>query len=91
MRLECSSPDGVISIVADYLIGAVGREPRLDFLSAELLEQAAALGRLGRLYFIGDVKNGIYRQTAIAVGDGLRAAMKIYEVVQDQNSKEMQP
>ena len=30
------------------------------------------------LYFVGDVKNGLYRQAAIAAGDGLRVAMEIY-------------
>lgn len=61
------------SLEADALLFAIGRVPQVDFLSAELLAQA----RPG-LHFVGDVKNGLYRQAAIAAGDGLRAAMEIY-------------
>jgi len=60
-------------IKADYLLFAIGRVPQIDFLSEELVNQ-----KVGGLYFVGDVKNGLYRQAAIAVGDGLRAAMDIY-------------
>jgi thioredoxin reductase len=31
----------------------------------------------GKIYVIGDLHNGPYRQTALAVGDGIRAAMEI--------------
>ena len=78
MLLECSTPDGPVSLRADYLIGAIGRVPQLDFLSAQVIEQAPELENQGLLYFIGDVKNGIYRQTAISVGDGVRTAMRLY-------------
>jgi hypothetical protein len=37
-----------------------------------------ALERQGWMHLIGDVRRGIFRQTAIAVGDGILAAMKIY-------------
>jgi thioredoxin reductase len=61
------------SIEADYLLFAIGRVPQTDFLSAELVNQ-----NVKGLYFVGDVRNGLYRQAAIAAGDGLRAAMDIY-------------
>jgi thioredoxin reductase (NADPH) len=61
------------SMKADYLLFAIGRVPQIDFLSDELINKSAE-----GLYFIGDVKNGLYRQAAIAAGDGLRAAMDIY-------------
>ena len=61
------------SIEADYLLFAIGRIPQVDFLSAELVNQSVE-----GMFFVGDVKNGLYRQAAIAAGDGLRAAMEIY-------------
>jgi thioredoxin reductase len=47
-------------------------------VSAQVLRRERELVESGRLYWIGDVKNGLFRQVAIAAGDGLRAAMKIY-------------
>ncbi len=58
---------------ADYLLFAIGRVPQTDFISDELVNQ-----HIKGLYFIGDVQNGLYRQAAIAAGDGLRAAMDVY-------------
>jgi thioredoxin reductase len=59
------------SFEAEYLVFATGRKPELEFLPDPQPEHEA-------LFFIGDVKNGLYRQAAIAAGDGLRAAMQIY-------------
>lgn len=86
MLLECTTPVGPVTLRADYLIGAIGREPQLDFLSEQVIELASELEDQGLLYFIGDVKNGLYRQTSISVGDGVRAAMQIYRKI-----KEIQP
>jgi len=61
------------SLEADYLLFALGRIPQMDFLSAELVDK-----KVNGLYFVGDVKNSLYRQAAIAAGDGLRAAMEIH-------------
>ena len=60
-------------IEADYLLFAIGRAPQTGFLSEEFVNN-----KVDGLYFVGDVKNGLYRQAAIAAGDGLRAAMDIY-------------
>jgi thioredoxin reductase (NADPH) len=61
----------------DYVVIAVGREPRLDFLGSKLEREFGKLTEAGTLYLVGDVKNEAYRQTAICAGDGIRAAMKI--------------
>lgn len=71
MFMDCQSREGELQFYADYLVEAIGREPQLDFLSATFLQQAQALEEEGVLYQIGDVKNGIYRQTSIAVGEGV--------------------
>ncbi len=69
------------SLITDYCLFAIGREPALDFLSERVKRQERALAESGKLYFAGDVHNGLFRQTAIAAGEGLRVAMQIYERV----------
>ena len=77
MTLECTGPNGLFELEVDYLIGAIGREPNLDFLSSAVAGQIEGLRSQGILFLIGDVKNEIFRQTSIAVGDGVMAAMQI--------------
>jgi len=78
ITLHCNTHQGSRQIDADFLVGAIGREPNLDFLSSQFSEKAIQLENSGKLYFVGDVINGFYRQTGIAVGNGISAAMKIY-------------
>jgi len=77
MALECSTPTGEDILKVDILVGAIGRDPQLDFVSGQFAEKAIQLEGSGDLYYVGDVVNGLYRQTAIAVGDGIFTAMKI--------------
>jgi thioredoxin reductase len=81
LLVECRSPEGTLRFNAHYLIFATGREPQLDFLSGNLKENAGALEDRGLLYFAGDVKNGIFRQTSIAAGQGVMAAMKMFKKI----------
>ncbi|MBC8527722.1 MAG: NAD(P)/FAD-dependent oxidoreductase, partial [Candidatus Cloacimonetes bacterium] len=78
LLLECKTPKRISKFYADYVIFAIGREPQLDFLSEDIKKNVKELERKKLLYFVGDVKNEIYRQTGICVGDGVKTAMKIY-------------
>ncbi len=74
--------DGDDQLEVDYLIGALGRLPRLELLSG--LAETKDLESAGNLHVVGDIQRGIYRQTAIAVGDGMLAAMKIYQYLRER-------
>jgi thioredoxin reductase (NADPH) len=76
LLLECTSPEKTSILGADYLIFAIGRHPQLDFLSERLKGEIQKLESRGLLYFVGDVRNRTYRQTAIAIGEGIMAAMR---------------
>jgi len=78
MAVRCRGAMGPVQFRADRLIGAIGRVPNLDFLAPGLIPMIPELVKDGRLYFVGDVQNGAFRQTAIAAGDGLAAAMDIH-------------
>ena len=69
---------------ASFLLGALGRIPIVNFISEEIHQKEDELVARKILYFIGDVRNGIYRQTAIAAGDALRAAMEIDQFYKEQ-------
>ncbi len=68
------------SFSEDIIVVAAGRTPRVDFISANLLSSPPADGSF---HMCGDCGNGIYRQTAIAVGNGVEAAMKVARYLKD--------
>lgn len=84
LELHCTGIPGHGKISADYLLGALGRTPRLDYVTERLRAQRDDLQNNGLLYMIGDVNSGIYRQTSIAVGQGVLAAMRIYEAIRNK-------
>jgi thioredoxin reductase (NADPH) len=83
--LDCLTPEGSTNIEADYLLFAIGRIPCIDFFSTRVKREIDKNRENTRIYLAGDVKNGIFRQTAIAVGDGIMTAMKICKKIKGQN------
>jgi len=83
LALYCTGPEETLQLRANHLVFAIGRVPDCAFLSADLaagIEQ----GQLARgLHLAGDVRRGSMRQTAIAVGDGVMAAMRIQEMLRE--------
>jgi thioredoxin reductase (NADPH) len=79
-----AGPDGPESLEADYVLLAIGREPERGFIPESLMEDAERSEGEGRLYFVGDVRNGELRQAAIAAGDGVRAALEIYRYMKKE-------
>jgi len=77
LTVEVSQRENVEIMEASFILGALGRIPNLDFQGESVQSREKELTEREILYFIGDVRNGIFRQTAIAAGDGLRAAMQI--------------
>ena len=85
LALDCKTPNEQKTLIVDFLICAVGRDPQLDFISGQFEKKAIQLESTGDLYYVGDVVNGLYRQTAIAVGDGILTAMKSYNRLEEKN------
>jgi thioredoxin reductase (NADPH) len=78
LHLDMNQSGSLAGYDVDYLVFAIGREPRIDFLSKRILDTLDEYMNGGTIYFIGDVKNERYRQCSIAIGDGVKAAMMIY-------------
>lgn len=69
-------------IKCDYILFAIGREPAIDFLTSSVRHKFPE-GDNKRIYFIGDVRHGNLRQTGIAIGDGVLAAIKVNQYLED--------
>lgn len=83
--IECVQQGAPLKLHAHYLVPAIGREPQLSFLTKDDGENHTRQAQDGIIHFVGDVKNGSFRQTAIAVGDGIKAGMKIGTRLKAQN------
>jgi thioredoxin reductase (NADPH) len=81
MYIEYKSGNSIGKLRADYLIPAIGRELNNKLLFNGFNKISGELEQKGLFYKIGDVKNINYRQTSIAAGDGIKAAMKIYGLI----------
>jgi len=84
IEVVCSGSGDNTSIQADYLIFAIGRIPNDTCLSPKLRAEKDQMIEQRRLFLTGDIANGRYRQTAIAVADGIRAAMRINTMLSDE-------
>ncbi|RPI17780.1 MAG: NAD(P)/FAD-dependent oxidoreductase [Ignavibacteriae bacterium] len=82
--IEVKNNGSVNSICADYLVFAIGREPNRGLITDSLKEMLIKSGCRNNFFEIGDAANDAYRQTAIAAGDGIKAAMKIYQVLNEE-------
>jgi len=68
--------------VCDYMITAIGRKPDYGFADESIMENRENLVNDKKLFLIGDLVNGSFRQTTIAVADGIRTAMIIGDLLE---------
>ena len=83
LRLTVMNKKDKIYLTVDYVVCAIGREAQKDFYSSKLIKIEDILISKGLLYLVGDVKNDIYRQISISVGDGIYTGMKIYNKLKE--------
>lgn len=69
------------TLCADYLIFAIGRIPNRLLVTDELRNSLDTSEGSNKFFEIGDSANGIYRQASIAAGDGVKTAMKIFQIL----------
>ncbi|MFH1226673.1 MAG: NAD(P)/FAD-dependent oxidoreductase [Planctomycetota bacterium] len=68
-----------VALYSDCILAAIGRMPCLDFLPARSEKILKAKG----LFMAGDVRRGNHRQTVIAAGEGLLAAMQVIDYIKE--------
>ncbi len=77
LELKLKSGHENHSFSTDELLFAIGRKPNIEYLKQLGEEQTFKLIADRKVFLVGDVTNGLLRQTTIAAGDGIRAAMEI--------------
>ena len=83
VELKCHSHAMVENLKADFVLTACGRVQNIDFLGPSLRKEIGKKSPpetpVPGFYIAGDVARGNHRQTGIAVGDGIRAAMLAHD------------
>ena len=86
VQIKGRKPDGeTFTDFCDDVVMALGREAHFDFIPGILLKRRAELEKEGVLFFIGDVGHSNKRQIALAVADGIRAAMTVASLERSNN------
>ncbi len=78
LELSFNVENSTVNYCFDCLIFATGRVPASGFIDPSVSGIKEKLVSAGKLFFIGDVKGGRYRQATIAAGEGIRTAMVIF-------------
>lgn len=78
--LSCSHDRKLVELAGDYVLMACGREPNLELLrgsdlAASVAREGPPITNVPGLFLVGDAVRASCRQTGIAVGDGILAAM----------------
>lgn len=84
LLIEYKNTNSLKNICADYILFAIGRKPNRELITHEFTESLKISGNNKRFIEIGDAANGYYRQASIASGDGIKSAMKIYEMMHEE-------
>lgn len=79
--LVMAKRDGLV-FECDHLLAAIGREPEYSFADPSIIKEKDIFLKDQKLFLIGDLQNGSFRQTSIAVADGIRAAMNIGQILE---------
>lgn len=77
LRIRVRKKGEAREYLCSHLLLAHGRIPESEFFSEALIEDLERLVQGKKLFFCGDVRNGLYRQAVIAAGDGLKTAMEL--------------
>jgi thioredoxin reductase (NADPH) len=93
LLLCCRQNDQAKELPGDFILIACGRDPNTAFLTPMLKKYLNSTSEIPQtslpgLYFAGDVVRGTYRQTGIAVGDGIHAAMMVEQYFKDRTVRQ---
>ena len=89
LLLQCRQQDQIKECSADFILVACGRDQNISFLHPNLTkyfdnQKNFPQTSLPGLYAAGDVVRGTYRQTGVAVGDGIHAAMMVQNYLKEK-------
>ncbi|MEE9150997.1 MAG: NAD(P)/FAD-dependent oxidoreductase [Thermoplasmata archaeon] len=91
ITIKCISDEKEIKLTSDYALIAVGRSPNLELLPKESRKTLTIKENGGTnipgLFLAGDVRRGLFRQTGIAVGDGILCAMSALNFLRGDDEK----